>query len=480
MTLNTGCIRDESGRRWYPGRWSSLVLILSVLMVGCQRSEVDPEQKAKQPPNLVIIMADDLGYGDISAFRDGWIETPHLERMADEGMRLTDFHSGGPVCSPTRASLVTGRYQQRAGLEEVVYAARGRNRHHGLHQKEFTIGELAKKAGYQTGVFGKWHLGYRKRYNPTRNGFDRFQGFVSGNVDYFSHRDGIGVHDWWSGDEKTHEDGYSTHLITQHAIQFIEENQEQPFLLYVAHEAPHWPYQGPSDEAIRTGEGEKARTPPRQTDDVEYVRSRYRQMVHEMDKGVGQLMKTLERLDLAENTLVLFFSDNGAKKPYGSAGNLRGWKGSVFEGGHRVPAIAKWPGRVEAGSSSDETAITLDILPTVAELIGAEPPEGLELDGVSLVPVLLDGQDLPERPLFWSWQGQEAMRKGDWKLVRSAFEANSDRERIEGARLYNLEKDPDESENLAGQHATRVERMEAALDSWRRQVTEGATQQPEK
>ena len=425
-------------------------------------------------------MADDLGYGDISAFKGGWISTPNLEQLAKEGMRLTDFHSGGPVCSPTRASLMTGRYQQRAGLEEVVYAARNRNRHHGLHQSEFTIAELAKKAGYRTGIFGKWHLGYRKRYNPTRNGFGRFQGFVSGNIDYFSHRDGIGVHDWWSGDEKIREEGYSTHLITGHAVHFIEENREQPFLLYVAHEAPHWPYQGPNDAVIRTGEGEKARTPPRQTGDIDYVRSRYRQMVREMDEGIGQIIETIERHDLAENTLVLFFSDNGPKKPYGSPGDLRGWKGSVFEGGHRVPAVAWWPGRVEAGSQSDELTITLDVLPTVAELIGAELPEGLELDGRSLEPVLLGGDDLPERPLFWQWQGQQAMREGDWKLVRNAFEANSNRERLKETRLYNLAEDPDESNDLTAEHPQRTARMEAALDGWREDVTENATQQPER
>ena len=457
------------------------VTLLFILMAGCGGSQAPSvQQEGSDAPNVVLIMADDLGYGDISALKDGWIETPNLEQLAEEGMRLTDFHSGGPVCSPTRASLMTGRYQQRAGLEEVVYAARGRNRHHGLHQKEFTIAELAKKAGYQTGVFGKWHLGYRKRYNPTRNGFDRFQGFVSGNVDYFSHRDGIGVHDWWSGDEKTREEGYSTHLITRHAVQFIEENRNRPFFLYVAHEAPHWPYQGPDDAVIRTGEGEKARTPPRQTDDVDYVRSRYRQMVREMDDGIGQLMSALQEHDLTENTLVLFFSDNGPKKPYGSAGGLRGWKGSVFEGGHRVPAVAWWPGRVEAGSRSDELAITLDVLPTVADVIGAEPPEGVELDGMSLAPALLDDEDLPKRSLFWQWQDQQAVREGDWKLVRNAFEANSDRERLKEARLYNLAEDPDESNDLSAEHPRRTARMEAALDDWREDVTENATQQPER
>lgn len=452
--------------------------VFLLLAAGCGGASSAARLAARDAPNVVLIMADDLGYGDVSAFGGGWVETPHLARMAREGMSLTDFHAGGPVCSPTRASLMTGRYQQRAGLADVIYAARNRNRHHGLHQQEFTIAELAKQAGYRTGIFGKWHLGYRTIYNPTRNGFDRFQGFVSGNVDYVSHMDGIGVHDWWRDDENIHEDGYSTHLITKHALRFIEQNRGRPFFAYVAHEAPHWPYQGPSDARIRKEGGEKVRTPPRQTDDVDYVRSRYRQMVQEMDTGIGQILDTLERLDLAHETLVLFFSDNGPKQPYGSAGALRGWKGSVFEGGHRVPAVAWWPGQVQAGSQSDALSITLDILPTVAEVIDREPPAGLTLDGASLLAVLREGATLPARRLFWEWQGQQAMRDGSWKLVRNALESNSADERVEGTRLYNLDTDVAESNDLSGQYPKRVDRMTKALDAWRKEVATGATTQP--
>ena len=453
--------------------------MILALMGGRPAAAQPAQSRGDAPPNVVVIMADDLGYGDVSAFRDGWIETPHLERLARQGMRLTDFHAGGPVCSPTRASLLTGRYQQRAGLPGVIYASRQRNRHHGLQPEAFTFAELAKEAGYATGIFGKWHLGYRKKFNPVHHGFDAFRGYVSGNVDYLSHIDGIGVHDWWDGTEKIHEEGYTTHLVTEHAVRFIETHRDEPFCLYVAHEAPHWPYQGPRDAVIRQAGGPKMRTPPRQTGDVDLVRDRYRTMVRVMDEGIGQIVETLRRLDLAEETLVLFFSDNGPKKPYGSAGGLRGWKGSLFEGGHRVPAVAWWPSRIAAGSRSDELMITLDVLPTIAELVGQAPPEGLTIDGMSVVPALLENEELRRPPLFWAWRGQQAMRDGSWKLVQDALEANSDEERTQGTRLYNLAKDPGETRDVSEVHPERVARMKAAIQAWHEKVTAGATVQPE-
>ncbi|CAN0487019.1 unnamed protein product, partial [Laminaria digitata] len=201
-------------------------------------------------PNFIIIMADDLGYGDISPF-DGWIHTPHLDQLAEEGMRFTDFYASGPVCSPTRAGLLTGRYQQRAGIPGVVYAAPDRNRNHGLQPGEWTFAEALREAGYATGMFGKWHLGYETKYNPIHHGFDEFRGYVSGNVDYFGHVDQAGFYDWWSQDKLINEPGYVTHLITQHALRFIEKNKDTPFVLYLPHEAPHYPFQGPDDEPFR-------------------------------------------------------------------------------------------------------------------------------------------------------------------------------------------------------------------------------------
>ena len=203
-------------------------------------------------PNFIIIMADDMGYGDAGCY-GGEIPTPNLDRMAKEGMRFTDFHSSGNVCSPTRAGLMTGRYQQRAGIPGVINAdPKVGAHHHGLHpEKEITFSKLLKQAGYATAICGKWHLGYTKNFNPVHHGFDRFNGFVSGNIDFHSHYDRMGVFDWWDGLELRKEEGYSTHLITKQALDFIEKSKDGPFCLYVAHEAVHAPWQGPNDPPER-------------------------------------------------------------------------------------------------------------------------------------------------------------------------------------------------------------------------------------
>ncbi|MPY90807.1 MAG: sulfatase-like hydrolase/transferase [Luteitalea sp.] len=419
-------------------------------------------------PNIVIILADDLGYGDLSAY-GGWIETPHLDRLAATGMRFTDFHSSGPVCSPTRAALLTGRYPQRAGLPGVIFADHARNRHHGLHPHEPTFAHLLQRAGYATAIFGKWYLGYEPRYNPIHHGFDEFRGFVSGNVDYRSHVDGVGVADWWNGRDRIEEEGYTTHLITKHAVRFIEDNRDRPFCLYIAHEAPHFPYQGPHDEADRyvTG-GTQAWDPLGSRPDR---RNAYREMVHEMDKGVGEVLAALTRHALESHTLVFFFSDNGALPP-GSNAPLRGDKGTLWEGAHRVPAIAWWPGRIDAGAASDELATGMDLLPTLLALAGVQPPSDRPADGVSLLPVLLGREPLPPRPLFWAHGDQAVVREGPWKLL-----VNPSGER--GVQLYNLADDLAEQHDVAAAHPQRIQRLRALLEQWRRDVEAGATQQPE-
>ncbi len=434
---------------------------LSVPLLSCTA------QEETQKPNIIIIMADDLGYGDISCY-DGWIDTPNLDRLASEGMKFTDYHAGAPVCSPTRVGLLTGRYQQRAGLPSVIYASRQRNRHQGLKSEEVTFAEIARQAGYATGVYGKWHLGYQEKYNPVHQGFDEFRGYVSGNVDYFSHIDGIGVHDWWDENEKIHEEGYVTYLINEHAVQFIGDNQKNPFCLYVAHEAPHFPYQGPDDEPFRQ-EGRQIR----EEREPDQVKRAYREMVQAMDQGVGQILETLDRLNLSEDTFLFFCSDNGALS-YGSNGDLRGWKGSLWEGGHRVPAIAWWPGRIPAGSTTDALTICLDVMPTIAALTGAEVPAGHSPDGESLLPVVLRNEPPEDRWLFWEYEGQQAVRYGDWKLLRDVEDRVGARKRL-GIALYNLAEDPGETTNLAAKYPDRAQSMLQALGGWQEDVFTGAT-----
>jgi arylsulfatase A-like enzyme len=406
-------------------------------------------------PNIILIMADDLGYGDLSCY-GGWIRTPHIDALAASGMRFTDYHSNGPVCSPTRAALLTGRYQQRCGVEEVVFA-NGPSRETGMPLKEVTFAEVLKQRGYVTGLFGKWHLGYNVEFNPARQGFDEFIGYVSGNVDYHSHIDGAGIDDWWKGERKTPEPGYVTDLITRHAVDFLERHKDEPFCLYLPHEAPHYPYQGRNDPPERLpggGKGVKVEGPE--------IKRAYREMVEAMDQGVGQIVETVKNLGLERRTLIVFCSDNGATAR-GSNGPLNGFKGSLWEGGHRVPAIACWPGRLEPGTVCEETVLSMDLLPTMIWAAGAKLPADLALDGVDLMPILLGRGKLAERTLFWRYNKQRAVRQGPWKLL------------IQGrdVKLFNLSEDLGERNDLAATRPEMVASLRARLAAWERDVGTG-------
>ena len=441
---------------------------------------------ADDRPNFVIIMVDDMGYGDAGCYGGTEFPTPNIDRLSAEGIRFTDFHSNGCVCSPTRAALLTGRYQQRAGVDEVIFAAFNRNRHHGLQRQETTFAELLSEAGYATAITGKWHLGYKEQYNPIHQGFDRFVGYVSGNVDFHSHIDGSGVFDWWHQNEHHHETGYTTHLITRHACDFIKaQSSDKPFCLYIAHEAPHDPYQGPGDKPVRKEGQSKVLWNHREP---QHAKRAYREMMIEMDKGVGEVLATLKRTEQDENTLVLFFSDNGATGP-GSTGGLRGRKGSLWEGGHRVPGIARWPNRIKAGSVTHQLAMTLDIMPTLLDLASVTAPPGLILDGQSLAAVLLNGDTIDNRRLFWKYGDAVCMRDGHWKLIinggdgrrqnpnkrqQRPAEASNDRR----LALFDLAKDPTEAHNLASEHPQRVTRMQNDIPFWELAVGVNATQQP--
>ena len=439
------------------------LLATALLLVGCSAPNTD----AERPLNFVVIMADDLGYGDLSTY-GGWIETPSLDRMASEGLKFTDFHSNGAVCSPTRAALMTGRYQQRAGVPIVIFAPASLPTHvDGLQDNEWTFAEALQEAGYATAIFGKWHLGYYPQYNPVRHGFAEFKGYVSGNIDFFSHVDGAGRFDWWHGTEISDEPGYVTTLINQHAVRFIEERQAEPFCLYVAHEAPHFPYQGPGDDpdGFRSVGGFSGR----QDLSSEEIKQKYREMVVEMDRGVGSLLDTLSQLGIAERTLVLFISDNGATAD-GSNGGLRGYKSSVWEGGHRVPAIAWQPGTIQAGGQTNQLAASMDVWPTIAELSGVKPQPDRPLDGVSLVPVF-QGSSVERGPMYWSFMDGLAMRDGDWKLVVGE---DGDEE----PQLFDLSADIAEKTNLSEQEPERTAEMLRQARAWLEAVEADATPQP--
>ncbi len=438
------------------------------------------------PPNFIIIMADDLGYGDVGCFGGTRFKTPNIDILAKEGLRFTDFHSNSPVCSPTRAALLTGRYQQRAGVDGVIYAPFDRNRHHGLQMKELTFAEVLRGSGYRTALFGKWHLGYEEQYNPTHQGFDRFSGYVSGNVDYFSHIDGAGVFDWWNQNSHSKEPGYTTQLITQHAVEFIRENQNRPFCLYIAHETPHDPYQGPGDKPVREEGSSSLLWNHREHSHAEKA---YAEMMEELDRGIGQVVHEVKARGIENSTLLLFFSDNGATGP-GSNGGLYGKKGTLWEGGHRVPAIAWWPGKIDAGRTTDELVMTMDLMPTLVELSGSALAPGHHLDGVSLAGILLKGRSLEERRVFWKYQEAFAMREGPWKLVLKGgtpqeqwseyhnWAPHDDGRAV--LALFNLRDDVAEKTNLVSQYPDKVAAMRSAIESWLKDINDGATVQPVK
>ena len=411
---------------------------------------------AEKRPNVVLILADDLGYGDMGCYGNPHIRTPNLDRLAASGVRFTDFHSSGPVCSPTRAGLMTGRYQQRCGITEVITAAGTRD--NGLDPAtQTTFAKQLKQAGYATGIFGKWHLGYQTKFNPDKNGFDQFRGYVSGNVDYFSHIDQAGFADWWENSKLVPEEGYTTELITRHGIEFLETNRSRPFCLYMPYETVHAPYQGPPDKAERVV-GRQYNEAGTASD----VKATYKDMIESMDSNIGKVLAAIKRLGLERDTLVFYFSDNGAT-PRGSNGPLHGFKGSLWEGGHREPAIAYWPGKIAPGRVCDETVTCLDLFPTLLELTAAPKPPH-KLDGASLLPLLTGHGTLGERTIFWGYMGQRAVRRGKWKLLTGAPGAGP------SACLFDLANDLGETRNLAEQHPELVKDLTAALRAWEKDV----------
>jgi len=442
-------------RRQFIKRIAGGVLAAALTNGACSMADPGSRSNGSDKPNIILIMADDLGYGDIGCYGSIKISTPNIDTLARGGMKFTDYHSNCPVCSPTRAALLTGRYQQRAGIEGVVTAAK--HRHTGMALKEITFAEILKNHGYTTGIFGKWHVGYSAEFNPARQGFDEFIGYVSGNVDFHSHIDQAGYEDWWKNLEKVPEKGYTTDLITKHGVNFIERHKDQPFFFFLPHEAPHYPYQGRKDPPERLP-GDKKR---RKAKGDEIARA-YKEMVEVMDEGIGRIVETVRRLGLERKTFIFFCSDNGANRN-GSNGALAGHKGSLWEGGHRVPAVAYWPGRIKPGTVTTQTTLGMDMYPTMVSIAGAKLPAGLELDGVDLLGMLTENRKLPERTLFWRYKKQKAVRKGPWKLLVQG----------ENVKLYNLDEDLGEKKNLAGAKPEMVKTLQDELSAWEQEVSAG-------
>lgn len=410
--------------------------------------------KAVQPPNLVFILADDLGYGDVGSFGAPDIKTPNLDRLAREGMRFTSNYSNSAICSPTRAAFMTGRYFQRLGLEWAVwYQAPGE----GLPPEESSLASMLKQAGYQTALSGKWHLGYEDGWRPNQHGFDRFFGCLGGNVNYFEYYDKTGTHDVFLNDEPFHPKGYMTDLTADYAVQFIEEMKEGPFFLFAAFNAPHFPFQGPEDEHSEFTWNKGTRE------------GHYIPMVESLDQAVGRIIEAIDTAGLSDNTLIVFTSDNGGEKLARNA-PLRGLKGSIWEGGIRVPAIARWAETIKASSVSDIPIQTIDWSATFLNLAKGAAPNDRPLDGKNLMPILQGEQALTMRPLFFRRAldphrsrvvEQRAVRLGKWKYLDTP---TGDR------YLFNLETDITEQNNLIDEDPQLAAGMSRLLDQWEADV----------
>jgi len=455
--------------------------LLAGLLLVFVAAELLPAAEPATRPNIVVMMVDDMGFAgpSIAPYGNPHYKTPGMDRLASEGMLFTDFHASGAICSATRAGLVTGRYQQRAGIEAVIHPRDDHPEHRkGLHANEVTFAELFKASGYSTGLVGKWHLGYAAetaKYHPMNHGFDYFMGYVSGNIDYINHWGDHQEHDWWHGRKETKEEGYTTHLINKYALEFIEQNKDRPFCLYVAHESPHAPVQGPNDP-IQRGPGRQ----PRKTPHAEAMK----QMILEMDKGVEQVRAKLIELGLEKNTLFLFFSDNG-DAPGTATGSprFRGHKGSVYEGGTRVPAVAWWPGKIKPGTRTQVPSITLDIMPTILSVAGIRPLEERPLDGMDLSSVIFDQKSLPPRQLFWAnlnnnGSRSEALRDGSWKLVVQHPKARPGTFENETIELFDLVNDEGEKNNLALKQPKRAAAMLKRIKTWYADTQATASPQP--
>jgi arylsulfatase A-like enzyme len=422
---------------------------------------------ASQKPNIVLILADDLGYADIGAYGNTINRTPNLDRMTREGLRFTDFHTNGANCSPTRAAILTGRYQQRCGIEGALgEGARG------LPKNTTTIAERFGNAGYSTGIMGKWHLGYEPASGPTRHGFDEFVGHLHGATDYLSHVDRYGRRDWRHGEEAVDEKGHNTRLITQHSAGFIRKHREKPFFLFIAHSAIHFPWQTTTDMAYRVAgrryEDSKGKLGPHAAGPLQPVVQR---MIEELDESVGEILAVIKEQNLAHRTLVFFTSDNGgiirmAGVPITAENRIsdntpwRGQKHGLYEGGHRVPAIAWWPGTIQAGRVANELCMTADLMPTFLELAGLAAGES---DGISLASHLLRQEALPERTIFWRNGASKAVRWNQWKLVRihdRPFE------------LYDLKDNPTElpKHNLIRDRSDIAHQLLDRLEKWEEEV----------
>jgi len=426
-------------------------------------------------PNYIVFLTDDQGYGDLSCMGATDFATPHLDRLAREGARFTDWYSNSPVCSPARASLLTGRYPGNAGVRAILAGHRTAT---GLPPEVPTLADALGDLGYESRMVGKWHLGLAEPSRPHNKGFDRWYGFMAGCIDYYSHifywganRPGPGLnptHDLWEDNREVWSNGeYFTEMITAKVLSYLRElaAAKKPFFLYVTYNAPHYPMHAPREYLDRFP-------------DLSWDRQIMAGMLSAVDDSVGAIHAELERLGLSDNTCTFFTSDNGPSResrnwldgsqdPYygGTTGKLKGHKFSLYEGGIRVPGVAHWPGRIPGGQVLDTPCASMDIFPTALAAAGGDPGR-YELDGADILPLLESGVSPADRALFWELQDQTAVRRGPWKLVLNG-------RLVEGAppedavHLARLDEDVSERSNLRDAHPDLTAELTGLAESWR-------------
>lgn len=424
-------------------------------------------------PNILIIYADDLGYGDLSCY-GGDIPTPNIDRIGQEGIRFTDFYVSSPACTPSRFSLLTGAYPHRSkhGLDRVIMPVIGEDRY--LDISEHTIAEYLQSNGYRTSIFGKWHLGVKnvKEGKLDIYGFDEFAGCKGGCIDYFSHVYGQLGHDWYVHGKEEREEGYSTTLITDHAIDFIDRvsNKEKPFFVYIPYNAPHFGKTDPDEFAestsiaitgVDTFHGiayiNTLQAPKEYIQQYSHIQDRYKQvyraMVSCMDDNIGRILNKLEEKKLLDNTIIWLMSDNGAYSSdkyhgYASNGELRGGKGDMWEGGIRVPALLLWKNKIPQGQVVKVPVCNVDVLPTLLSVLGISLNVNKKeaIDGIDLTPVIFENKNITRSILSVYGGKRNAIRIGKWKL-------------IDQKQLFNLEIDPDESNDVSEQYPDVVQKM---------------------
>ena len=420
------------------------------------------------PPNIVFILADDFGYGDLGCMGGTDIATPNIDRLAAEGVKFTDFYANAPVCTPTRTGFMTGRWQQRCGIEfafgyqvEQFRRVKGewvpeKDFHGlGLPLSEITLAQKLKGVGYATGAFGKWHLGFKDEFNPVNRGFDEYFGELLGHCDYYQHAYYDGTYALRDGLKPVKLEGYFTDLINNRAVNFIRKHAKQPFFLYVPHLAVHAPFQPP--DAPQT---------PMVTKESMHHGSRaiYKAMVERIDHGVGMILAELEKNGLTDNTLVVFSSDNGGER-YSRNAPLFHHKATVWEGGIRVPCLMRWPAKLPKGKVTTQMAITMDLHATFAAAAGAKTPPEKSLDGMDLVPLLISNSKPIDRTFFWridrSIRKQKAIRHGKWKYINDGNTMDL---------LFDLEADIGERTNLGYQHPEVLEDLKSRLAAWEAEI----------